>query len=111
MPARFEIIGRATRDTEITTLPSGTIKANMSLAVNKGNDTYYFNIIAFNNKATLCNEYVKKGKLVYVDGSINPRSYEKDGVKHNVTDYILQNIEFLSGGSQNNEQNPDDVPF
>jgi single-strand DNA-binding protein len=108
---RFELIGRATRDTEVIELPSGTIKANMSLAVNKGEETYFFNILAFNNKATLCRDYVKKGKLIYVDGTIQPRNYEKEGKKIYVTDFVAQNIEFLSSSTQNQSKNDEDEPF
>lgn len=111
MVADFKIIGRATRDTELLELPSGTHKATISLATNDKDTSYYYTLIAFEKTADLVANYVTKGKQVYVQGKIKPRSYEKDGKKFYVTDYIVQHIEFLGSNSITKEENNDEKPF
>lgn len=108
---RFELIGRATKDTEVVELPNGTPKATMSIAVNEGNESYYFNIIAFDKRAELVSKYVEKGKQVFIEGKIKPRSYEKDGKKIYVTDYVATNVEFLGGSKQSNAETDEQIPF
>lgn len=46
--------------------------------------------------AEIAEKYVKKGMLLYVDGKITTKNYEKDGVKHYVTAIIANNIRMLS---------------
>ena len=111
MVADFKIIGRATRDTELVELPNGTKKANISLATNEGEKAYYHNIIAFSDKADLCAKYILKGKQVYIEGKIKPRSYEKDGKKFYVTDFVATNVEFLGSNSNGNQEQDEIIPF
>lgn len=73
--------------------------------------------------AEIAEKYVKKGMLLYVDGKITTKNYEKDGVKHYVTSIIADNIRMLSimnGNNENIEQKAgyntdmrvnDDMPF
>jgi single-strand DNA-binding protein len=105
MLARFELIGRATKDTELVDLPNGTKKATMFLAVNHKEETYFFNVIAFGKQAELVGKYVGKGKQVWVDGAIKPRSYEKDGKKFYATDFVANNIEFLGNSGKVDNSN------
>lgn len=110
MKADFEIIGRATRDVELVELPNKTKKANISLATNEGDATYYYNLIAYEKKAETLYQYLKKGNQIFMQGKIKPRSYEKDGVKKYIIDFVVSNFEFLSNGSSTNEQpNPNDI--
>ena len=101
MYARATFIGRATKNAEACELPSGKIKADFGLAVNLYNDqTSFFDIQAYDKKAELCSKYVTKGKLLWLECDIRPRSYEdKNGNKKYVTDYVIKDIEFLSSES------------
>jgi single-strand DNA-binding protein len=101
MYARATFIGRATRDCQVAELPSGKVKADFGLAVNLYNDqTSFFDIQAYEKKAELCSKYVTKGKLLWLECDIRPRSYEdKNGNKKYVTDYVIRDIEFLSSES------------
>lgn len=101
MYARATFIGRATKDCQAAELPSGKVKADFGLAVNLYNDqTSFFDIQAYDKKAELCSKYVTKGKLLWLECDIRPRSYEdKNGNKKYVTDYVIRDIEFLSSES------------
>ena len=101
MYARATFIGRATKDCQSAELPSGKVKADFGLAVNLYNDqTSFFDIQAYEKKAELCSKYVTKGKLLWLECDIRPRSYEdKNGNKKYVTDYVIRDIEFLSSES------------
>ena len=110
MYARAKFIGRATKNAEACELPSGKIKADFGLAVNLYNDqTSFFDIQAYDKKAELCSKYVTKGKLLWLECDIRPRSYEdKNGNKRNVTDYVIRDIEFLS--SENTAKQAEEQP-
>lgn len=107
MYARATFIGRATKNAEACELPSGKIKADFSIACNpySKDETVFFDITAYDKLAELCGKYVTKGKLLYLECNIKPRSYEdKNGYKKYVTDYILQEIKFLSADKPQEEQ-------
>jgi single-strand DNA-binding protein len=105
MYAKATFIGRATKDAETATLPSGIVKANFSIAVNiKKDETAFFDLTAFDKTAEVCGNYVKKGKLIFAECSIQPRNYEdKQGNKRYVTDYIIKELKFLSSDKPKEE--------
>lgn len=108
MYARATFIGRATKNAEACELPSGKIKADFGLAVNLYNDqTSFFDIQAYDKKAEFCGKYVTKGKLLYLECTIKPRTFEdRNGNKKYVTDYILQEIKLLSSDKPQTEEQP-----
>ena len=96
------MIGNLTRDVECRTTQSGVKVANFTIAINrrvKSNgeqQTDFFNIVAWRQLAELCEKYLSKGKKVAVIGSIQTRTYEKDGVKRTAWDILADEVEFLS---------------
>jgi len=80
------LIGRLTRDPESRTLPSGQSISNFGIATNrvwtnpenneKQEQTEFHNIVAFGKLADICNQYLKKGGLVMVEGRIQTRSWQ-----------------------------------
>lgn len=96
------MIGNLTKDVECRTTQSGVKVANFTIAINrrmKNNgeqQTDFFNIVAWRQLAELCERYLSKGKKVAVTGSIQTRTYEKDGVKHSAWDIVADEVEFLS---------------
>lgn len=98
MYAKAFLLGRATKDCESVELPSGMVKANFSIAVNiKRDETAFFDLTAFDKTAEVCGNYVKKGKLIFAECSIQPRTYEdRNGNKRNVTDYVIKELKLLS---------------
>ena len=80
------LVGRLTRDPELTYTPSGTAVCRFSIAVNRSsgpssensgdNSTSYFNIVTWNKTAEICKEYLSKGKQVGIDGRLQQRRWE-----------------------------------
>ena len=96
------MIGNLTKGVECRTTQSGVKVANFTIAINrrvKSNgeqQTDFFNIVAWRQLAELCEKYLSKGKKVAVIGSIQTRTYEKDGVKRTAWDILADEVEFLS---------------
>ena len=122
------IIGRLTRDPELSTLPnSNTSIAKFSLACNrvynsngeKKDQTSFFNCIAWGKLGELISEYCKKGQQIAIEGRLQQRSWEdKDGSKRSTVEIVVENCQFLSkpdGGAKHDGVTrgpgvPDDVP-
>ena len=113
MYAKATFIGRATKDCQVAELPSGKIKADFGIACNpySKDETSFFDIQAYDKKAEFCGKYVTKGKLLYLECTIRPRSFEgRNGNKRYVTDYILQEIKLLSSDKPQTEEQPRKKP-
>jgi len=100
------LIGRLGKDPQIKELESGSKIASFSLATdasykdkqgNKVEKTEWTNIVYFGKQADLIERYVKKGSMIYVEGKISTRSYEKDGQTKYVTEIIGNQVTFLGG--------------
>lgn len=102
------LIGRLGKDPEERTTAGGTRVSNFSLAT----DTYHSNngekstewhrIVAFGKAAELCNQYLRKGQLVCIEGSLQTRCWEKSpGEKHYFTDVVASRVTFLGSKGGN----------
>jgi single-strand DNA-binding protein len=100
------LIGRLGRDPEDRVTPGGTRVASFSLATDQrrpgnGNGgpqkiTEWHRIVAFGRAAELCNQYLHKGRLVCIEGSLQTRSWEKpQGEKHYMTEVVVARVTFL----------------
>jgi single-strand DNA-binding protein len=96
------LIGRLGRDPEERSTAGGTKVSNFTLATDtfRGNNgdktTEWHRIVAFGKVAELCNQYLAKGKLVCIEGSLQTRSWEKPpGEKHYMTEVVGSRITFL----------------
>ncbi len=104
------LIGRLTKDPELRYLPeSGTPVSNFTLAVDKGLSKEkkqeldsknqptadFIRIIAWGKIAENAANYLRKGRLVGVQGRIQTGSYEKDGIRRYTTDVVVNQVEFL----------------
>ena len=116
--------GRLTRDAEIRTTTSGTKVAQFTVAVDrpvakdKEKQSDFFNVVAWNKLAEICDGYLKKGMKVLVEGRFQNRSYDdKDGKKVYVTELFADKIEFLDKVEKKQETsipnaiNEDDMPW
>lgn len=103
------IFGNLTRDPELKSLPSGMQVCSFSLATNRvyndrdGNrqeSVDYHNITVFGKQAENCAKYLTKGASAYVEGRLQTRSWEADGVKHYRTEIVADRVQFgpRSGG-------------
>ncbi len=98
------LIGRLGRDPEDRITAGGTKVSNFSLATDhfRGGDgqsqkiTEWHRIVAFGKTAEQCNQYLKKGRLICVEGMLQTRSWEKPpGEKHFVTEVVASRVTFL----------------
>lgn len=114
------IIGRLGKDPVLRTANSGKQVAQFTVAVSEkrgeNESTEWFNVVAFGNTAEACGRYIHKGSLVYVEGKLKTRTYEKDGQTRYITELLADKVQFLDkkeGGSQTAAQNNDmdDLPF
>lgn len=97
------IIGNLTRDPEQKTLPSGIAVTTFSLATNRvyndkdGNkqeNVDYHNIVVFGRQAETAGQYLKKGQSAFVEGRMQTRSWEQDGVKKYRTEVVADRVQF-----------------
>jgi single-strand DNA-binding protein len=102
------LIGRLGKDPEERTTAGGTHVSSFSMAT----DTYHGNngekttewhrIVAFGKAAELCNQYLKKGQQVCIEGALQTRSWEKSpGEKHYFTEVIAHRVTFLGSRAEN----------
>ena len=100
------LIGNLGKDPEIRTTPQGTSLARFSLATTstwkdasgaKQERTEWHDIVAWEKLAQICGEYLHKGKMVYVEGSLQTRSWEdQNGQKRSKTEVKASNVVMLS---------------
>ena len=101
---RVLLIGNLTKDPELRYTPSGTPVGNLRLAVNsnfKGQDgqrkeeTCYVTIVVWSKQAELCNQYLKKGRSVFVEGRLIYRSWEAEGKTRSTMEVRADRVQFL----------------
>lgn len=106
MPAlnRVQLIGRLGKDPEGRFTPTGKQVTHFSLAVSnrwKSKEgetkeyTEWINIEAWGRLGEVCQEYLKKGSLVYLEGRLKTDKYEDDGESRFYTKVIALAIQFL----------------
>ncbi|MBI2052880.1 MAG: single-stranded DNA-binding protein [Candidatus Ryanbacteria bacterium] len=97
------LIGNLTRDPELRTLPSGKPVVSFGVATNRiWNDESgkrqqvpeFHNIVLFGKLAEIAKQYLSKGKMVFIEGRIQTRSWEgQDGSKKNRTEIIAERLQ------------------
>jgi single-strand DNA-binding protein len=106
MPAlnRVQLIGRLGKDPEGKFTPTGKQVTHFSLAVTnrwKSKDgeskeyTEWINIEAWGRLGEVCNEYLKKGSLVYLDGRLKTDRYEDQGEKKYYSKVVALQMQML----------------
>jgi single-strand DNA-binding protein len=94
-------IGHLGKDPEIRTMTSGDRVANLSIGVTekwrdkssgeKKERTEWVRVVCFNeNIVKVCENYLKKGSLIYVEGALQTRKYEQGGVEKYASEIVLQ---------------------
>jgi len=98
------LIGNLGRDPETRYLPNGDAVTSISVATTetwkdksgeKQEKTEWHRVSLFRRLAEVAGEYLKKGSQVYIEGRIEYREYEKDGVKRYSTDIIASEMKML----------------
>jgi single-strand DNA-binding protein len=127
------IIGNVGNEPEMRFTPNGKPVTSFSVATNwvytspegeRKQETEWFSVVAWNRLAEQCNQFLAKGKLVYVEGRLHTRSWEsQDGQSHSRMEVIANRVIFLDrrGTGATGEEKvedgvaadmePEDLPF
>jgi len=139
---RVVLVGNLTKDPELRHTGGGTPVCSLRIAVNTrrrdesgqwADKPNYFSISVFGNQAESCAQYLAKGRPVAIDGRLEWREWEKDGVKREAVEIVADSVQFLgsrdggggdfgggnqfvpSGAAQESADFPsaadDDIPF
>lgn len=108
------LIGNLTRDPELRYIPSGQAVTTFTVAVNrtyasqtgeKKEEVSFIRVVTWARRAEVCNEYLKKGSPVFVEGRLQSRSWDApDGTKRSTIEVVAQNVQFLSRAPQGQGQ-------
>lgn len=122
------LVGRAGRDPEVRYFESGTVVANLTMAVNRMNrndEPDWFNLEIWGKQAQVAADYVKKGSLIGITGSFKLDSWKdrNTGEDRNKPVVRVDRLELLgskrdseNSNFQNNNfnhqpSNNDEIPF
>ena len=90
------------------TTQSGVAQSTFKIAVQRRfanaqgvRESDFFTVVAWRKTAEFCNKYLLKGRRVAVEGSIQNRSYEKDGGTRWVTEIIAESVEAVGAPKEN----------
>jgi single-strand DNA-binding protein len=106
---RVTIIGHVGKKPERRMTGSGQTVVNFSVCVNErlGKDrekATWFSVVSWGNQGEACAQYLDKGRQVYVEGRLDVRTVEKDGIRRTYTDIVAQDVQFLSAPPQKSEE-------
>lgn len=97
------LIGRLTRDPELRYTSSGIPVARFTVAINRpgrrggggGDEADFIRVVAWRRLAEICGEYLKKGRLVAVEGALQSREFTKGEEKRIYTEVVAANMQML----------------
>ena len=99
------LVGNLGRDPELRHTPNGQAVVNFTLATSetwtdksgeRQERTEWHRIVVWGRTAEMCNQYLSKGRTVYVEGRIQTREWEdKEGNKRYTTEINAQNVNFI----------------
>ncbi len=124
------LIGHLGKDPDMRFTQSGMAVANFTMATSevwtdkatneKKERTEWHRIVAFGKLGEICGQYLAKGKQVYIEGRIQTRSWEQDGVTKYTTEIVANDMQMLDSkgagggsggsGSYNNQSNYSNQP-
>jgi single-strand DNA-binding protein len=98
------LIGKLGQDPTVRYTPGGQAVANFTIATNeswtdkagaKQESTEWHRIVVWGKVAETCGEHLKKGRQVFIEGKLQTRQWEKDGVKQFSTEVNANQVLFL----------------
>ena len=102
---KMMIIGHLGRDPEMRYTPSGRPVTTFSVATTRSwhsadgerhEETEWFNIVSWGSLAEICNQHLRKGQQVYVEGRLQTRRWEdSEGDKHYTTELVAKEMIIL----------------
>ncbi|MDD3081281.1 MAG: single-stranded DNA-binding protein [Desulfobacterales bacterium] len=110
------LVGNLGKDPEVRYFSDGTAMVNFSIATSeewkdkntgeKKEKTEWHRIVAFRKLAEICGEYLSKGRQVYVEGKLQTRSWEKDGVTRYTTEIVADRLQMLDARAASDSGRP-----
>ncbi|MGC9327442.1 MAG: single-stranded DNA-binding protein [Candidatus Hinthialibacter sp.] len=115
---RIVLVGRLVADPEVRYTQNGIAVASFRIAVDRPfrsaggeRQTDFINIVAWRKLAELMGQYMKKGRLIGVDGSLQMRKYQtKEGENRTVYEVQADTIQFLDRGDSSGSAGAPPVP-
>lgn len=127
---RVVLSGRLVKEPEIINLNNGTTVLNMSIAnsqyagTGKENYVSFYDCVIFGKRAEALSQYLHKGQLIFVEGSLRQDRWESEGRKRSRIKIVLDNVVLTGKGKSVPEKAPvedkqvksadgfvDDIPF
>jgi len=116
------LVGRLGKDPEVKYLGDGTAVANFSVATEevwkkdgeKKSKTEWHRIVCCGRLAEICQEYLMKGSLIYLEGSNQTRSWDDNGTRKYITEVKMNTMKMLSYENKEHRESSvpeDDIPF
>ena len=122
------LVGRAGRDPEVRYFESGTVVANLTIAVNRRNredEPDWFNLEIWGKQAQVAADYVKKGSLIGITGSFKLDSWKDRNTGEDRNKPVVrvdrlellgskrdsENSNFQNNNSFNQQPSNDEIPF
>ena len=111
------LVGRITKDPELRNIQSGSSVVNFTIAVGRPttqnsdqntSNADFINCVIWNKQAENLAKYVKKGSLIGVEGRIQTRTYEANGVTRYITEVLCDNVQFLETKNDSARSQQDD---
>ncbi|MGP1715550.1 MAG: single-stranded DNA-binding protein [Methylophilus sp.] len=111
------LVGNVGKDPDVRFMPNGEAVANFSIATTenwkdksgvKQEKTEWHNIVIYRKLAEIAGEYLRKGRPVYIEGRLQTRKWEKDGVTRYTTEIIADQMQMLGDGNGGGQQSGDD---
>lgn len=103
------LMGNLTRDPEFKYTTNGNTMSNIRIAVNRNfktkdgeikEKTLFLTVIVWGKQAEICNQYLSKGKLIFVEGRLEGRSWETpEGQKKSILEVCADRVQFLDKSS------------
>ena len=105
---KIMVIGNTGRDAELRMTPNGKPVANFSIAVNRTfgggdagdrrEDTEWFTIVAWDRLAEFAQQFITKGRLVFVEGRLQTRKWtDREQKERTTVEIVANNIQLLGG--------------
>ncbi len=109
------LAGNLTKDPELKYTPSNQPVVNFTIAINRNfvgttgerkEEVSFIPIVVWGKQAETCNEYLKKGRGVLIEGRLKQRSWDTpDGQKRSAIDVVAERVLFLgSGGTKGTQE-------
>ncbi len=113
------LVGRLGQEPEIRSTTSGQQVCTLSIATsetwtkdgNKEEKTEWHRVVLWGRQAEIAHKYLKKGRLVYIEGKLQTRSWQdQQGQKRYTTEIVANNMQFLESMGSNSNRDTNEIP-